>query len=242
MDELQNLRELVAMLENEYDMQKQVEILQSINALLLTDYEIRIGDEIIHPLRVEAYYWPYQSKGKFDDNTTFPSDDKLCKFGKLYFIEPQHGYPGIDICLSNGDYYLSFLIKNSCIGNVPYKQIALYERFIDIKDKLNDEVVLFAAPHRTENVFHTVRVMNSVKDLDIKPFAKKCLASLIDINRKNENGKSVFDWANDFGKEWTVAEYMRCHPEKDRKAQCKSLIGYNSSKVLKILEEMENKE
>lgn len=238
---MDKLMAIVKELEQTYDEKEQIQILQEINSLLLTDYEVRIGDEIIHPLRIEAYYWPYQSKGKFDDSTTFPSDDKLWKFGKLYFIESQHGYPGIDICLSNGDYYLSFLIKNSYIENKLYKQIALYEKFINLKEKLNDEVVLFTAPHRNENVFHTVRVMNSVKDLDTKPFAKKCLASLIDINRKDENGKSIFDWANNFGKEWTVAEYMRCHPEKDRKTQCRTLIGYNSSTVLKILEEMESK-
>lgn len=226
---MEKLIEKVQELEKNFNVEEQIKILQEIGALLLTDYEVRIGDEIIHPLRVEAYYWPYRTKNKFDDNTTFPSSDKLGKFGKLYFIETKHGYPGIDICLSRDDYYLSFLIKNSYIGNVLYKQLDLYERFKDRKEELKDKVVLFAAPHKNETVFHTVRVMNSVKNLEAKPFAKKCLASLLDINRKNENGKSVFNWARGYGKQWTVAVYALSNIDDETSARelARDLNGSN---------------
>lgn len=201
MNELKELEKLVEKLKREYDKYKQIEILQKINSLLLTNYEIRINDDIIHPLRVEAYYWPYRSKGKFDDSSTFPSKDKLGKFGKLYFIEPKYGYPGIDICLSNGDYYLSFLIKNSYIGDKTYKQIDLYEKYAGIRETLKDTVVLFAMQHKLEIVFNTARVNAKAKD-----FAHEPLASLIDINRKN-NGESIFDWEDSYGKQRTIAVY-----------------------------------
>lgn len=50
-----DLEDLVKALEKEYDEQKQIQKLQEINSVLLTQYEIRISDnEIIHPLRIEA--------------------------------------------------------------------------------------------------------------------------------------------------------------------------------------------
>ena len=198
---MEKLNRLVKDLENKYNKEEQIKILQQINALLLTDYELRIGDDVVHPLRVEAYYWPYKTKCKFEDDSTFPSKDKLGKLGKLYFIEPKYGYPGIDICLSDGDYYLSFLVKNSYIGDKTYKQMDLYEKYKDIREKLEDTVVLSAMSHKNEIVFNTSRVRASNKD-----FAHDLLASVIEINRKN-NGKSIYDWEKNYGKQWTIARY-----------------------------------
>lgn len=201
MKKLQKLKDKVKELEDKYDKKEQIQVLQDINALLLTDYEIRIGDNVIHPLRIEAYYLPYNEKGKFDDDATHTSDDKIRSFGKLYFIEPTYGYPGIDICLSNGEYYLSFLIKNSYIGDKTYKQVDLYDKFIGMKNILKNEVILFDMPHKHEIVFNTVRV-----GLNNKTFAHELLASVIDIH-KRENGVSVFDWEKGYGKQWTIAVY-----------------------------------
>lgn len=72
------LEKLVRKLEKEFNERKQIQILQEINSLLLTQYEIRISDnEIIHPLRVEAYYYPYNKPGKFDDRFAHPSSKKI---------------------------------------------------------------------------------------------------------------------------------------------------------------------
>lgn len=115
---MKNLKTAVRNLEKETDRKKQIEILQSINKLLLTGYEIKVGDFIIEPLLVEAYYY---CPGKFEDTNTHGFKSEKCRsgqsgrFGKLYVHKM--GYGGIDICLSmREDYCLSFLIKNSLVS------------------------------------------------------------------------------------------------------------------------------
>lgn len=242
MNNLQDLHSLVSELESEYDEKKQIQILEQIGKMLLTQYEIRIDAEnIIQPLRVEAYYYPFSEPSKFCDPCAHPSSRKIGAFGKLYFIENQFGYPGVDLCLSQGDYYLSFLIKNSQIGGKCFKQMDLYDRFSDRWKEIEScQNVLQkrAEPLVEIPVFRTSRVgLNT----DRTKFAHELLAFVIDINRK-ENGKSVFDWEKRYGKMRAVADYMLCHPEENRKSQCKRLIGYDSKEVMDILKEQEHPE
>ena len=114
---MENLKAAIKKLERETDREKQIKILQSINKLLLTGYEIKIGDLIIEPLLVEAYYY---CPGKFEDTNTHGFKSEKCRrwqsgrFGKLYVHKM--GYGGIDMCFSQeNDYCLSFLIKNSLV-------------------------------------------------------------------------------------------------------------------------------
>lgn len=220
MNNLQDLHSLVSELESEYDEKKQIQILEQISKMLLTQYEIRIDAEnIIQPLRVEAYYYPFSEPSKFCDPCAHQSNKKIGAFGKLYFIENKFGYPGIDLCLSQGDYYLSFLIKNSQIGEKCFKQTALSDRFSDRRDEI--ETIPNVLQKRAEPlvdipVFNTSRV--GLKTEGTR-FAHELLAFLIDINRK-ENGKSVFNWEKGYGRQWTVAKYglekAQCDIEKAR--------------------------
>lgn len=102
---------------------KQIKILQDIGKLLLTEYIIQIGNLTIKPLLVEAYYY----NNNFKDNSVHAAKEsdantyKLARarqennFGELYV---HYGTKdGIDVVLSNGKYYLSFLIKNALINN-----------------------------------------------------------------------------------------------------------------------------
>lgn len=114
---MEKLKVVVKNLEEETDRKKQIELLQSINCLLLTEYVIKIRDFIIEPFLVEAYYY---CQGKFEDTNTHGFKSEKCRmgqsgrFGKLYVHKM--GYGGIDICLSmREDYCLSFLIKNSLV-------------------------------------------------------------------------------------------------------------------------------
>lgn len=114
---MENLKTAIKNLEKEIDGEKQIELLQSINKFLLTEYVIKIRDLIIQPLLVEAYYY---CQGKFEDTNTHGFKSEKCRrgqsgrFGKLYVHKM--GYGGIDICLSmREDYCLSFLIKNSLV-------------------------------------------------------------------------------------------------------------------------------
>lgn len=120
---MDKLRELVENLEKEHDEKKQEKILQNIGKLLLTEYIIQIGNFTIKPLLVEAYYY----NSNFKDNSVHAANESTANtyelararqednFGKLYV---HYGTKdGIDVILSNGKYYLSFLIKNALINN-----------------------------------------------------------------------------------------------------------------------------
>lgn len=120
---MDKLRELVENLEEEKNDKKQEKILQNIGKLLLTEYIIQIGNLTIKPLLVEAYY--YNSNFKDDSvhaaNESNANTYELARarqennFGELYV---HYGTKdGIDVVLSNGKYYLSFLIKNALINN-----------------------------------------------------------------------------------------------------------------------------
>lgn len=141
MNELKELRDIVEQLANIEEKGpagrcKRVHLLQKINEKLLSAYYIEIDDNFkIYPLLVEAYYY---DKGKFEDGSTHGSNkqksESECRFGKLYFH--QKGRGGIDICLSCGKYYLSFLIKNSMVYKPGVKKFCSQ---IELYDELNAE-------------------------------------------------------------------------------------------------------
>ena len=149
------LKELVHKLENEYSVNEQIKLLQTIEQKLLTEYTIVIGNSNIEPLRVEAYYYPFNEKMKFNDPCVHKSTKKINNFGKLYFIEERYGYPGIDICLSLGNYYLSFLIKNSRIGDQLYKQVDLFNRFQSNRHEIESMNALKHVNNNNKTVFFT---------------------------------------------------------------------------------------
>ena len=130
---MEKLKAKVQELEKTHDKKKQIHILQDINNLLLTEYEIRIGEHIIEPLLVEAYY--YNEATGFDDDSVHAANKiynyELAKtrqknhFGELYVHKGTKD--GLDIVLSDGDYYLSFLIKNALIDNDFAQQCAVSE-------------------------------------------------------------------------------------------------------------------
>ena len=233
MDNLQDLRCLVSELESASDEQKQIQILQQISKLLLTQYEIHISDEeIIEPLRVEAYYYPYRTPNKFEDPCAHPSSKKIGTFGRLYFIESQYGYPGVDLCLSQGDYYLSFLIKNSHIGDVFYKQMDLFDRLQDRWQEIEQVVALRkrAALLTGIPVFKTSRVGLR---LERTKFAHKLLASVIEIQRYK------YDWEKGYGKIWTVANYLVEHDLEADDDTIYKLLGSNSEEVKDIYKKIQ---
>lgn len=102
---MEDLKRLVKKLEQTSNEKEQIRLLQEIGNKLLTEYVIVIPtlNVTIEPLRVEAYYYPYNDTSKFDDPCAHPSSTKVNNFGHLYFIEEKYGYPGVDLCLSLGD-------------------------------------------------------------------------------------------------------------------------------------------
>ena len=231
MDDLKTLvHQLIAVDEcGEIGKAERIKIIQEINTKLLTEYYIEVPGIRIYPLRVEAYYF---HPGKFEDSTVH-GDPQQRKFNRLYRhnkkkrINLENDNGGVDLCLSlydeedeNASYFLSFLIKNSRVETNDFKKDCKQIELNKILNELGIENiesldVLEERKHQIEGdtkVFHTVRV-----GLNGKPFGREPLASLIDINRRNEEdvSKLFFDFAPAAGKEQIIAEYLREHPEEN---------------------------
>lgn len=228
---MDDLRKIVKELEEEKNEDKQIALLQHIESKLLNEYNIVIKDTVIEPLRFEAYYYPFNDECKFNDPCAHKCTKKINNFGKLYFIEERYGYPGIDLCLSLGNYYLSFLIKNSRIGDTYYKQMDLFDRFQDKRDEIETMDVLERVKNKEQIVFKTSRV--GLKKSETI-FAHALLASVIELNNSSE-----YDFERGFGKEMMVANYMFENNIPGTDENIKALLGYRSQNVKRIIEGMQ---
>ena len=107
------LKNKVKELETRTDHEAIVKSLQEIGKLLLTDYVVQVDDVTVEPLWVEAYYY---NQNCFPDPFVHQSPEQK-NFGTLYFhhkTDDQRN--GVDLCLSLGDYYLSFLLKYTLVN------------------------------------------------------------------------------------------------------------------------------
>lgn len=149
--------------------------LQEINKKFITDYKIQINynnkDLIaIIPIETEIYFSKLNEDNKPDDGMCHMNELQKGKdrFGKLYFHrlknkktnlgqkkeDPISAQGGIDICLSNGNYFLSILIRGAYINKNLFCGIKKIQQevldILDIKqqykkikeDKLEDIIVL----------------------------------------------------------------------------------------------------
>ena len=136
MDELKNL---VDELKEATD---KVQKLKEIGEKFMNEYEVRIGNMVIEPLLIEAYY----NSSDFPDNSvhaakksnantyTLAKQRQKDHYGELYV---HYGTKdGIDIVLSNGDYYLSFLIKNALIHTIESPQCVSWAKQCKISEML----------------------------------------------------------------------------------------------------------
>ena len=108
------LKNKVKELETQTDHEAIVRSLQEIGKLLLTDYVIQVGDITVEPLWIEAYYY---NQSCFPDPFVHQSPEQK-NFGTLYFhhkTDDQRN--GVDLCLSLGDYCLSFLLKYTFVND-----------------------------------------------------------------------------------------------------------------------------
>lgn len=102
------LKNKVKELETQTDHDSIVKSLQEIGKLLLTDYVIQVDDITVEPMWVEAYYY---NRRCFTDPFVHQNPEQK-NFGTLYFHHKKDDQRnGVDLCLSLGDYYLSFLLK-----------------------------------------------------------------------------------------------------------------------------------
>ena len=121
---MEELKKLVKQLEESASPDECVNLLQKMGERLINVYVIQIGKVTIDPILVEAYYYDEKFKDSSVHAVYSNSDAPTYKlarerqennYGELYVHFGRKD--GIDIVLSNGHYYLSFLIKNAFVNN-----------------------------------------------------------------------------------------------------------------------------
>lgn len=118
------MENLINQLTSTHDKDAQVNFLQQIGKKLLTEYVIKIGDITIKPLWVEAYY--SDTNTGFVDEAVHGNECQKNRYGVLYFHHKTDDQrSGVDICLSCGNYYLSYLLKYTLVNGIFKSQAQL---------------------------------------------------------------------------------------------------------------------
>lgn len=118
------MENLINQLTSTHDKDAQVNFLQEIGKKLLTEYVIKIGDITIKPLWVEAYY--SDTNTGFVDEAVHGNECQKNQYGALYFHHKTDDQrSGVDICLSCGNYYLSYLMKYTLVNGIFKSQAQL---------------------------------------------------------------------------------------------------------------------
>lgn len=118
------MENLINQLTSTHDKDAQVNFLQEIGKKLLTEYVIKIGDITIKPLWVEAYY--SDTNTGFVDEAVHGNECQKNRYGVLYFHHKTDDQrSGVDICLSCGNYYLSYLLKYTLVNGIFKSQAQL---------------------------------------------------------------------------------------------------------------------
>ena len=118
------MENLINQLTSTHDKDAQVKLLQEIGKKLLTEYVIKIGDITIKPLWVEAYY--SDTNTGFVDEAVHGNECQKNQYGALYFHHKTDDQrSGVDICLSCGNYYLSYLLKYTLVNGIFKSQAQL---------------------------------------------------------------------------------------------------------------------
>lgn len=118
------MEDLINQLTSTHDKDAQVNFLQEIGKKLLTEYVIKVGDITIKSLWVEAYY--SDTNTGFVDEAVHGNECQKDQYGALYFHHKTDDQrSGVDICLSCGNYYLSYLLKYTLVNGIFKSQAQL---------------------------------------------------------------------------------------------------------------------
>lgn len=218
---MDELKKSVETLRNAKNKTEQIKALQNINKALLTLYEIKVGDIVIDPIVVEAYY----HTSDFEDANCHQRPGQMEHMGKLYFHEAGRG--GVDICLSDGSYFLSFLLKCTKVNQVFCKQIALRDT-LHGKEKMMCELIFREQP-KSDCAIFVPR-----KNLAYDTFKEEKLAA---VTLSALKYKSVCESLQE-GKLKTVARYFKQEGETPTEEKIKEILGYTSKEVIDTYHEL----
>ena len=171
------MEDLINQLTSTHDKDAQVNFLQEIGKKLLTEYVIKIGDITIKPLWVEAYY--SDTNTGFVDEAVHGNECQKNQYGALYFHHKTDDQrSGVDICLSCGNYYLSYLLKYTLVNGI-FKSQAQLSSVIPHELRGTAKNVLVKEQNPAEVMVCTKRIgimSSAYKDAD--------LAIVRDINQR----------------------------------------------------------
>lgn len=180
------MEDLINQLTSTHDKDAQVNFLQEIGKKLLTEYVIKVGDITIKPLWVEAYY--SDTNTGFVDEAVHGNECQKNQYGALYFHHKTDDQrSGVDICLSCGNYYLSYLLKYTLVNGI-FKSQAQLSSMIPHELRGTAKNVLVKEQNPAEVMVCTKRIgimSSAYKDAD--------LAIARDINQRfvTDSGEKI---------------------------------------------------
>lgn len=217
------MEDLINQLTSTHDKDAQVNFLQEIGKKLLTKYVIKVGDITIKPLWVEAYY--SDTNTGFVDEAVHGNECQKNQYGALYFhhkTDDQHS--GVDICLSCGNYYLSYLLKYTLVNGI-FKSQAQLSSMIPHELRGTAKNVLVKEQNPAEVMVCTKRIgimSSAYKDAD--------LAIARDINQRfvtDSGEKKSLPQKTELLKAYINAVYSddQINTEEQKAAISRKLVG-----------------
>ena len=217
------MEDLINQLTSTHDKDAQVNFLQEIGKKLLTEYVIKVGDITIKPLWVEAYY--SDTNTGFVDEAVHGNECQKNQYGALYFHHKTDDQrSGVDICLSCGNYYLSYLLKYTLVNGI-FKSQAQLSSMIPHELRETAKNVLVKEQNPAEVMVCTKRIgiaSSTYKDAD--------LAIARDINQRfvTESGeKKSLPQKTELLKAYIDAVYSddQISTEEQKAAISRKLVG-----------------
>lgn len=217
------MEDLINQLTSTNDKDAQVNFLQEIGKKLLTEYVIKIGDITIKPLWVEAYY--SDTNTGFVDEAVHGNECQKNQYGALYFHHKTDDQrSGVDICLSCGNYYLSYLLKYTLVNGI-FKSQAQLSSMIPHELRGTAKNVLVKEQNPAEVMVCTKRIgimSSAYKDAD--------LAIARDINQRfvtDSGEKKSLPQKTELLKAYIDAVYSddQINTEEQKAAISRKLVG-----------------
>lgn len=217
------MENLINQLTSTHDKDAQVNFLQKIGKKLLTEYVIKIGDITIKPLWVEAYY--SDTNTGFVDEAVHGNECQKNQYGALYFHHKTDDQrSGVDICLSCGNYYLSYLLKYTLVNGI-FKSQAQLSSMIPHELRGTAKNVLVKEQNPAEVMVCTKRIgimSSAYKDAD--------LAIARDINQRfvtDSGEKKSLPQKTELLKAYIDAVYSddQINTEEQKAAISRKLVG-----------------
>ena len=217
------MENLINQLTSTHDKDAQVNFLQEIGKKLLTEYVIKVGDITIKPLWVEAYY--SDTNTGFVDEAVHGNECQKNQYGALYFHHKTDDQrSGVDICLSCGNYYLSYLLKYTLVNGI-FKSQAQLSSMIPHELRGTAKNVLVKEQNPAEVMICTKRIgimSSAYKDAD--------LAIARDINQRfvtDSGEKKSLPQKTELLKAYIDAVYSddQINTEEQKAAISRKLVG-----------------